>query len=136
MSRYDSFAVEAALQIRQDTVGASVAAVSVGPQDSADVVRRALGMGADHGIVLEHRSAEHPGPGAVAAAIANLIKRDRYELVLTGALSEDEMNATVGSMIAAHLDWPCATNVVASKFSKADRSVQVESEIEGGQQSS
>lgn len=133
MNRYDAFAVEAALQIRQETAGGSVAAVSVGPQDSADVVRRALGMGVDHGILLEHRSDEHPGPGRTAATIANLIKRDRYDLVLTGTLSEDEMNGTVGSMIAAHLDWPCATNVVASKISKGNQSVQVESEIEGGQ---
>lgn len=132
MNRYDEFAVETALRLQQHIEGAAVAAVSVGTRESADVVRRALGMGADHGILLTHRSEELPGQNAIAAAIAGLVKRDKYDLVLTGALSEDQMNATVGPMIAAHLKWPCAPNVVASKFSSDCRAVRVESEVEGG----
>lgn len=133
MNRYDEFAIETALQICQETSGATVTAVSVGSQHSSDVVRRALGMGVDHGILIEHRSGGRPAPGTIAAAIANLIDRNKYDLVLTGALSEDEMNGIVGPMIAAHLDWPCATNVLASKKSDENQLIRVESEIEGGQ---
>ena len=111
-NRYDEYAIEMALQIRQIIDHTNVDAATVGKERVDEVLRRALGMGADHGIQIRQHSTDSPRPLAVASAIAEVIRRHQYDLVLTGALSEDEMNGTTGPMIAALLDWPCATNVV------------------------
>lgn len=132
MNRYDEYAVETALQIRQAINQTQVAAVSVGPKRADEVLRRTLGMGADHGILIQQHSDDRRGPLAIAAAIARLIQRDNYDLVLTGALSEDEMNGTTGPMIAARLDWPCATNAVTSEPVPDENVIRVEREIDGG----
>jgi electron transfer flavoprotein beta subunit len=132
MNRYDEYAAETALQIREKVDQTTVDAVSVGPESAAEVLKRTLGMGADHGILIQQSAAEAPRPLAVAAAIARLVERDVYDLVITGALSEDEMNGTTGSMIAACLGWPCATNVVTTIPQADGSAVGAEREVDGG----
>ena len=48
MNRYDEYAVESALQIRQAAAPIKVDAVSVGPERVDEVLRRSLGMGIVH----------------------------------------------------------------------------------------
>ena len=132
MNRYDEYAVEMALQFRQVIDRTNVDTVSMGPERVDDVLRRALGMGVDHGIQIRQLSNGRRSPITVASAIAKVIQRHHYDLVLTGALSEDEMNGTTGPMIAALLGWPCATNVVTS-IPQVDKSaIRAEREIDGG----
>jgi electron transfer flavoprotein beta subunit len=133
MNRYDEYAAETALQIRQTVAQTTVAAVSVGPAEAAEVLKRTLGMGADHGILIQPATAEGPRPLTVAAAIAGLVAREGYDLVIAGALSEDEMNGTTGSMIAAKLGWPCATHVVTTNPKAGGSAVCVEREVDGGE---
>jgi electron transfer flavoprotein beta subunit len=132
MNRYDEYATEAALQIRQGVDQTTVDAVSVGPERVDDVLKRALGMGVDHGIMIHQHSADPHGPLSVATAIARMVQRSRYDLILTGALSEDEMNGTTGPMIAAHLDWSCAVNVLSLNPVPKKSVIRAERETDGG----
>ena len=132
MNRYDEYAVEMALQYGQIIDHTRVEAISVGPERVDEVLRRALGMGANHGIQVRQQSTADRRPLAVATALADVIQRHHYDLVLTGALSEDEMNGTTGPMIAGLLGWPCATNVIASEPRPDEPTIQVEREIDGG----
>ena len=51
VNEWDNYAVEEAIQIR-DNVGGTVTVLSVGDEDSEEVLRREMAMGADNGILL------------------------------------------------------------------------------------
>ena len=51
VNEWDNYAVEEAIQIRDD-LGGSVTVVSLGDEESEEVVRREMAMGADNGLLL------------------------------------------------------------------------------------
>jgi electron transfer flavoprotein beta subunit len=51
VNEWDNYAVEEAIQIR-DKVGGSVTVVTVGDDESEEVLRREMAMGADNGVLL------------------------------------------------------------------------------------
>jgi len=130
MNRFDEVAVEEALRIHQ-SMGGTVDAVSLGPADSAQVLRRAMGMGAGRGI---HLLAPHSDvdPFVTAQRIADRAGQGAYDLILAGAMSEDTMGAQVGPMIAGILGWPCVAFVVETKMGSDPGRIQITQEIEGG----
>jgi electron transfer flavoprotein beta subunit len=117
MNAFDAFAVEEALRIRERVPETTIDAISVGPERAAAVLTRALEMGADAGVHLVTESAGHPGPRAVASCIAAWAGPRNYDLILTGAMSEDVMDAQVGPMLAALLGRPWATAVMRMDLS-------------------
>jgi electron transfer flavoprotein beta subunit len=132
MNRYDEFAVEAALRIAEEgglAAPVQIDVVTVGPQRSHEVLRRALGMGAHHGIHLQCPEDRYLGPSTVAAAIAGYAGTKGYDLVLCGCMSEDGMHAQVGPLVAGYLRWPCAIQAVGLQVADA---VLVAKEVEGG----
>ena len=129
MNRLDAFALELALMMKE-SAGAAVEAVSAGPARAEAVVRRALAMGADEGL-LAPMDEGFADPFAVASLLANAARQRRPDLVLCGAMSEDSMAGATGPMTAALLSWPFASSVVelapaAPGFIRAIR------ELEGG----
>jgi electron transfer flavoprotein beta subunit len=132
MNPYDAHALEAALEIKDAVPGVNVDALSLGPDRVRGVIRRAMAMGADAGIQLVMETAGRPDAATVAAAIADVAGSGAYDLILTGAVSEDLMQGVTGPMIAATLDLPCAVAAVNLKPSPADRSVEVRCEMEAG----
>lgn len=111
MNHYDAHALEAALTIREAHEDVTVAAISAGPERVRGTIRRAMAMGADTGI---HLAMDTAGRAAqrTALAIARYAGSKRYDLILAGAMSEDDMNGTTGPMIAAELGLPCAVAAV------------------------
>ena len=55
MNRLDEFAVEEAVLLKEAYPGTIIDAITVGPDRSAEVIKRAIGMGADHGDPHYHR---------------------------------------------------------------------------------
>ena len=132
MNRFDEFAVEAAVGLKETLPGVRIDAVSVGPEAALAVIKRAIGMGADQGALLDSSDRSDPGPAEVARRIARFAGQRQYDLIFTGAWSEDGMNGQVGPMTAALLDLPCATQVMALELDADQRHVAVEREVEGG----
>lgn len=132
MNRYDEFALEQALFIKERLCGSSVHALSVGPQRASTTVRRAMEMGADHGIHILYSPETYPDPFITASLIATYASTREYDLILTGVMSEDLMDCQTGQLVAALLDVPCATSVIAMEFLHEDHAVIVDREIEGG----
>ncbi len=130
LNRFDEFAVEAAIQLKESRSGVEVDVVTVGPDRAAQVLERARGMGADRGRHLRTESDRDLPPWLVARHLAALA--GDYDLVICGAMSEDEMNGQTGPMLARLLGWPWATLVMALEVSNDGRSISVEREIEGG----
>jgi len=132
MNRPDEFAVEEAVQIKAASAHAMIDAVTVGPDRSADVIKRSIGMGADSGIHIVTQTEQYQSSFEIAAWIAEYARNKAYDLILTGAMSEDNMQGQVGPMIARRLALPWATSVILVKIAADEKSVYVEREIEGG----
>jgi len=131
MNRFDEFAVEEALRIRESVPGSVVEAVSVGPARAVAVLRRALAMGADEAFHILREEVEDPLPGDVAAWIAAAVRGRGYDLILTGVMSEDAMHAQTGPVLAEFLGIPCATAVIAVRLCPDSGAPPEEHGIEG-----
>ena len=132
MNRLDEYAVEEALLIKESIAGTRIDVITVGPDRCDEVVRRAIGMGADSGVHIRTASDGYQSPYGVAAAIADFARAQNYTLILTGAMSEDAMQGQVGPMLAARLGFPWATSVIFEKISSDKKTIYVEREIENG----
>lgn len=132
MNGYDAYALEAALAIKDAHPDTRVDALSAGPDRVRPVIRRAMAMGADTGVHVTLEDAGREAPEPVAAAIARYAGSQRYDLILTGAVSEDLMQGVTGPMIAAELDWPCAAAAVAITPDMAGKTLDATCEMEGG----
>lgn len=130
MNRLDEFAVEEALCIKEQLPETVIDVITVGPQRSEEVVKRAIGMGADKGVHV--LTQDDPDACATATWIAEYARDKTYDLIFTGSMSEDRMQGMVGAMIAAHLTLPCATSVLHEKLIEQNQDISVEREIEGG----
>lgn len=132
MNRFDEFAVEEALLIKEKFPDVTIDVISVGPAISAMAVKRALGMGADHGIHIITEQEGYLSPYITASLIASFARDNSYDLILAGVMSEDHMQGQVGPMIAELLSLSCATSTILQRLSPDKGTVYVEREIECG----
>ena len=130
VNEWDNYAVEEAIQI-VDRVGGSVTVVSMGDEDTEEVVRREMAMGADNGILLSDDAFEGSDGRGTASLLKAAVEKGNYDLILTGAQA-DGGAGEVGGMLAAMLDYPYASLVNA--IEDADGKLKVGREIEGGNQ--
>ena len=111
VNEWDNYAVEEAIQIR-DRVGGSVTVITVGDDESDEILRREMAMGADQGILLSDDSFEEADGRGIATVLKAAVAQGNYDLILTGAQSEGGAGE-VGGMLAAMLDLPYASLVVS-----------------------
>jgi len=131
VNEWDNYAVEEAIQIR-DKVGGAVAVVTVGEQESEEVLRREMAMGADKGILLSDAAFKGSDGKGIASILKAEVKKGKYDLILTGAQADDGAGQ-VGGMLAAMLDYPYASLV--NKIEVIDgKKIKIGREIEGGNQ--
>ena len=132
LNPYDEFAIEAALQIK-DKTPSEVTYVSVGKDSNKEVIRKALAMGGDKGILI--KVGEIADSYSVAKAISAALKDSGADMIFFGKQSIDYDDAAVGTMVAEMLGLPSASVVVKLDVKEADRKVVCEREIEGGKES-
>jgi electron transfer flavoprotein beta subunit len=131
LNRYDEYAVEEALLIKTVFPDTTVEAISVGPSQATQAVKRAMGMGADRGIHILAGNG-YLSPATIAGWIAAYAKGKGYDLILAGVMAEDDMQGQVGPMVAEMMAIPCATSVVLERIVADQKTLYVEREIEGG----
>ncbi len=131
VNEWDNYAVEEAIQIR-DRVGGSVTVVTVGDEESEEVLRREMAMGADKGILISDPAFEGSDGKGIATILKAEVEKGKYDLILTGAQADDGA-AQVGGMLAAMLDLPFASLVNKIEIVN-DKTIQVGREVEGGNQ--
>ena len=129
LNPYDEFAVEAALQLKEK-FGGEVTYVSVGGDSNKEVIRKALAMGGDKGILIKTESTGDSY--SVAKAIAEALKDSGADMIFFGKQSIDYDDASVGTMVAELLSLPSASVVV--KLEVSQNVVTCEREIEGGKE--
>ena len=111
LNPYDEYALEEALQRKEQAGAGEVVVVTLGPEAAQETIRTALAMGADRGVLLKCDAIPADGL-AVAKALAGELKDGGYDLVLFGKLAVDDANHAVGPMVAELLGLPCVTAVV------------------------
>ena len=105
MNPDDKAGLEAALRLK-DEYGAEVTVVTMGLPKAADVLREALAMGADKGILITVRVLGGADTWATSSTIAAGLRNLDYDLIITGRQAIDGDTAQVGPQISEHLDIP------------------------------
>ncbi|HDL07909.1 MAG TPA: electron transfer flavoprotein beta subunit/FixA family protein [Desulfobacteraceae bacterium] len=131
VNEWDNYAVEEAIQIR-DNSGGAVTVVTVGDEESEEVLRREMAMGADNGILCSDEAFEGSDGKGIATILKSVVEKGNYDLILTGAQADDGAGE-VGGMLAAMLDMPYASLVNSIEIVN-DKMIKVGREIEGGNQ--
>src|ERR687883_763241 len=85
----DGYALEEALRIKEKVGGGEVVVCSMGPQRVKSVIKDALARGADRAIHVVGDELGHIGPYAGARALADAIREEQADLILTGLQSDD-----------------------------------------------
>jgi electron transfer flavoprotein beta subunit len=116
LSELDEYAVEQALQIKEKAENpddVEVIALTVGPEQAVDAVRKALQMGADKGVhVLDDAIAGSDAIATslvIAKAIQKIGEGRPSELVVCGMSSTDGSMSVVPAMLAERLELPQVT---------------------------
>lgn len=106
---YDEQAVELALRLK-DKYGGIITVLTLGDTGASSVVKHALAMGADQGVVLADKAFEGSDSFSVAYFLSKAIEKvGNYELVLCGRQAADWDEGLVGSIIAENLGLPLVT---------------------------
>jgi len=106
---YDVQAVELALRLK-DKHGGKITVGTVGSAAVASMVKHALAMGADEGVILADEVFEGSDSFAIAYILTKAIQKiGDYELVLCGRQAADWDEGLVGSIIADNLGLPLVT---------------------------
>ena len=111
---FDDHAVEEALRLK-DACGARITVLSMGPAPAETVLRKAIALGADTGLLLSDRAFGGSDTLAtskvIGEAIAKLSGLERVDLVICGKQTIDGDTAQVGPGIATRLGYAQVTLV-------------------------
>ena len=129
MNEPDSYALEEALRVREK-LGGEVVVCSMGPQRVKSVIKDALARGADRAIHVVGDNLTHLSPFAAATVLADAIRDENPDLVMTGLQSDDHGYGQTGVIMAELLKLPHAT-IVIELNAEADK-LRVKRELESG----
>jgi electron transfer flavoprotein beta subunit len=132
MNEPDAYALEEGLRLKEKH-GGEVVVCSVGPTRVAQVLREALARGADRAIHVQSDAMSGPGNNdafVVASALADAMKGEQFDLVLTGLQSDDQGFGQTGVIVAEKLGLPHATIIM--DVQAAPPTLRVKRELEGG----
>jgi electron transfer flavoprotein beta subunit len=108
---FDLYALEESLRIKESE-GGRVTALSMGPPAAAEVLRDAIAMGVDNGVLLSDREFAGADTLATSYTLAQAVRKlEGVALVICGKQAVDGDTAQVGPGLAANLDIPHVTQV-------------------------
>ena len=130
VNEWDTFSLEAALQLAEAEPGSEVVAVTIGGQEAEEGLLACLAKGADRAIQVDDPCLANADSLAVAAALAAVARREAPDLIVCGVQSSDTAQATTGVALAGLLD--IAHVAVINALEKDDQQITVQRELEGG----
>ena len=134
LNEWDTFSLEAGLQIREGLGGEGheVVVVTVGDEEAEEGLLSCLAKGADRAVRVWDESLEGADVLAVARVLAAVVAPESPDLVLCGVQSSDAVNGATGVALAGYLDLPSVAVVKRVEYDGAAASATVERELEGG----
>lgn len=125
---FDEIAVEEAIRMKEAGKATEIIVVSIGVDKCQDVLRTAMAMGADRGILIQ--TDIETQPLGVAKLLKAVIEKESPNLVIMGKQAIDDDSNQTGQMLSALLNWPQAT--FASKITINADSAEVMREVDAG----
>lgn len=128
---WDELALTRALDIKDAQAGVieNITVVNVGLNDSEPTIRKALAIGADKGIRI---NANPTDSYFVASQIAEIVKKEAFDIIITGIESSDYNGSAMGGMLSEMLNINSVSAV--SHIDIANGQVELKREIDGGQE--
>jgi electron transfer flavoprotein beta subunit len=105
INELDEYAVEEGLRIAEAHEG-TVTIFSMGPARTADAIRKALSMGADQAVHLVDDALAGSDVVGTSAAMAHVLTRIGFDLVILGCESTDARTGVIPAMLAERLGVP------------------------------
>mgnify|MGYP001791784048 FL=1 len=128
---WDELSLTRALELKDDAANGvkSVTVIHVGTATSEPTIRKALAIGADDAIRVNAESAD---AWFVAAQIAEVVKKEQFDIIMCGIESSDYNGSVVGGMISEFLGIPSVSAVSGLKI-ESGQPVMTR-EIDGGKE--
>lgn len=130
MNEYDEYAVEQAIQLKEQVGDSDLTVLSIGPKRVQETMKKALAMGCDRGVHVNDDNAHQKDPFEIASIIAEFARDKDFDMIFTGMQSQDRSSAQVGVMVAELLNVPSISTIV--EFAYEDGKVSAKRELEGG----
>ena len=128
LNPYDEIALARAIELTDGGKG-SVTVINVGEANTEATIRKALAIGATDAVRI---NAKPHDAWYVAYQIAEYVKANPFDLILTGRESIDYNGSKVAGMLGELLDLPSVS--IIKKLDATDSDATVEREIEGGKE--
>jgi electron transfer flavoprotein beta subunit len=125
----DGYALEESLRLKEKH-GGEVVVCSMGPQRVKTVIKDALARGADRAIHVAGDNLGNLSPFQSASVLAEAIRDEQPDLVMTGLQSDDYGYAQTGVIMAELLGIPHATIVI--EVDASGDQLRVKRELESG----
>jgi len=128
---WDELSLTRALELKDDPASGikSVTVAHVGPASSEPTIRKALAIGADDGIRINSESTD---AFFIAAQLAEVVRKEKFDIIMCGIESSDFNRSVVGGMLAEFLGIPSVSAV--SEIRIENGAPLVTREIDGGRE--
>jgi len=128
LNPYDEIALSRAIELTEGS-GGSITVINVGEVNTEATIRKALAIGAADAVRI---NAKPHDAWFVAYQIAQYVKSNTFDLILTGRESIDYNGSKVAGMLGELLDLPSVS--IIKKLDIDGTQATVEREIEGGKE--
>lgn len=126
---WDELALTRAVELKEQYPAEikQISVATVGLQDSEPTIRKALAIGADSAYRINTFPADSY---QVAFQLAEVLKKENFDLILAGVESSDYNGNAVGSMLAELLGYSSLSGV--SKINLENGKLMINREVDGG----
>ncbi len=110
---YDVYAMEAALKLKNITEATEITALTMGPLQAVEMLKKAIAAGVDKGILLSDKKFAAADTYATGKTIGTAIRQklSDFDLIICGQFAIDGDTAQTGPSIANTLNIPQVTYV-------------------------
>ena len=126
----DNYALEEALLLKEKH-GGEVIACTLGAESADEIIKTALAKGADKGIHLINKDSGYLDILNVAKIIADQLKNQGFDIILSGLQSDDAGNCQLGLLIAEMLNTSHSSLVMSTELI-SESTIKVKQELESG----
>jgi electron transfer flavoprotein beta subunit len=105
INELDEYAIEEGLRLAE-AHGGEVTILSMGPERASESIRKALSMGADKAVHLVDDALAGSDAMGTSAALAAVLSRTGFDLVILGSESTDARMGVMAAMLAERLGVP------------------------------
>ena len=135
LNEWDDYAIEEAVQLREEHGDVEVVGVTIGPQRSEETIRMALAKGVDRSIRIwddDLESADLLDVETKAEILAAVVAEEEPDIVFTGVQAADDAFGATGVALAETVDFGWAAVVNNFEYDPDEGYATVHRELEGG----